>query len=261
MNKWSIRRRRIALSIVLGFLILIIGIPMYFSLRVTPTCFDNKQNGDEVGVDCGGSCKLLCSAQSLDIQTKGDARVLKVATNTYEVVVSVENPNPSASILKAGYTFKIYSASSTGPIKIIKNYTFVPKASSFAIFEGPFTLLDLVPARAVFEWDKSTIVWENDISVVRDVKAEESVLSNIDKAPRLDSMVKNFSLERVTNIELVAIVLDENDNIIGASKTFVDILLPNESTPIVFNWSSPFMSSSTRPFIFTRILPDASYIR
>ena len=261
MNKWSIRRRRIALSIVIGALVIIIGVPLYFFMYKAPTCFDGKKNADEIGVDCGGSCNLLCSAQSLDIQTKGDARILKVATSTYEVVVSVQNPNPSASILKAGYSFKIYTASSTGPIKIIKNITFVPKASSFVVFEGPFNLGEAVPTRVVFEWDKATLVWGKDNVVGADIKVEESVLSNTDKLPKLEAMVKNFSLGRVTNIELVALVFDENDNIVGASKTFVDILAPNESTPIVFTWTNPFMSSSIRSLIFTRILPDASYIR
>lgn len=249
------------LIIFLSILIVIIGVPSFFIFYKAPTCFDNKQNGDELGIDCGGSCKLLCSAESLSIQTKGDARILRIATSTYEVVVNVENPNPSASILKAGYSFKIYTASSAGPIKIIKNYTYIPKASNFVIFEGPFDLGEAVPTRTVFEWDKTTLIWEKDNTAIKDLKVEESVLSNREKSPRLDAVVKNFSLERATNIELVALVLDENDNIIGASKTFIETLLPNESTPIVFTWVNPFMSSSIRPFVFTRVLPDASYIR
>lgn len=261
MNQWSIRRKRAALYMVLGFLIIIVGLPLYFFLHTTPTCFDKKQNGDETGVDCGGSCQLICSAGASPIITKGDARILKVATSTFEVVVSVENPNPTGSIKKAGYSFKIYDATSTGPIKIIQGKTYVPKASAFAVFEGPFDLGEVVPARVVFEWDKATLVWEKDISKPKDIKAEENTLSNVAIAPRLDASVKNFSLERATNIELVALILDSSDSIVGASKTFVDTLEPGESTPIVFLWPRPFNDPSIHPIIFTRVLPDSSFIK
>lgn len=261
MNKWSIRRRRIILIIVLTFLALIIGIPLYFFLQKPPTCFDNKLNGDETGVDCGGSCELICSVDALAIQSKGDARVLKVATSTYELVVSVENPNPSAKILKAGYSFKVYSQSSTGPIKVVKGFTYIPKASSFAIFEGPINFGESLPSRAVFEWDKNSMVWLKDISPEPDLKVEESTLVDEQTSPKLEATVKNLSLERVQNIELVALVYDSKDNIVGASKTFVDAIEPNESSPIVFTWTQPFTSTSTRSFIFTRIFPDSSYIK
>ena len=30
-----------------------------------PTCNDRVQNGDEKGIDCGGSCKNLCTSDAL----------------------------------------------------------------------------------------------------------------------------------------------------------------------------------------------------
>ena len=135
MNKWSIQRKRIVLSIVIGFLVIIIGVPLYFFSYKAPTCFDGIQNGDETGIDCGGSCKLLCSNAMSPILIHGDPRILKVATSTYEVVASVENPNPQGTILKAGYSFKIYSDASLGPKKIIQGVAYVPKASAFVVFQ------------------------------------------------------------------------------------------------------------------------------
>jgi hypothetical protein len=35
----------------------------YGSICFSPTCFDVTKNGDEEGVDCGGSCELPCGGE------------------------------------------------------------------------------------------------------------------------------------------------------------------------------------------------------
>src|SRR3989344_1803184 len=150
MNQWSRRRKRIILSIVVFVLIVVIGVPVFFLFYRTPTCFDDKQNGNEVGIDCGGSCQLLCRAESLPLVLKGDPRILKVQDNTFEVVALIENSNTSGEISQAGYVVKLYSLGSTIPVKIIEGESYIPKASTFAIFEGPFALeAGVTPSRAI----------------------------------------------------------------------------------------------------------------
>src|SRR3970282_2599305 len=100
--------------------IVLIGVPMFFLFYRAPTCFDARQNGDEAGVDCGGSCQLLCGAESLPLLTKGDPRVLTLATSTYQVVALIGNANATAEIYRARYALKLYSASSSIPVKVIE---------------------------------------------------------------------------------------------------------------------------------------------
>src|SRR5258706_15176144 len=102
MNSWSRNRKRIIFGILALGVVVLVGLPIYFLFYRAPTCSDLKMNGDETGVDCGGSCQLLCSTQSLPLLMKGDPRVLMVATSTYEVVALVENANNSAEIYQAG---------------------------------------------------------------------------------------------------------------------------------------------------------------
>src|SRR3989338_2125266 len=115
MNQWSRRRKRIILALIFFILIVLIGLPIFFLFYRAPTCFDGKQNGDEIGVDCGGSCRLLCTAQSLPLILKGDPRVLEVAENTFEIVALIENPNANGEIYRARYIFKLYDALSSIP--------------------------------------------------------------------------------------------------------------------------------------------------
>lgn len=244
MNQWSIQRKRIIFSIVVLTLVVLIGLPLFFLFYRAPTCFDGKQNGNETGLDCGGSCQLLCTAQSLPLILKGDPRVLKIADNTFEIVALIENPNASGEVYRAGYIFKLYSASSTIPLKVVEGETYIPRGVAFAIFEGPFILeAGVVPTRVILEWKKESLVWQRNTKETPELVVKDASLlrlSREDTRPRLDASVGNISLENVSNIDLVAVISDETNNIFAASKTFIDTLPAGGSASIVFTWPKPF---------------------
>ncbi len=83
MNDWSRMRKRLVLIILIVAIVVLIGVPLYFLFYKAPTCSDGLMNGDETGVDCGGSCQRLCTAESLPIVINGDPRVLTVAPNVF----------------------------------------------------------------------------------------------------------------------------------------------------------------------------------
>src|SRR3989344_2037790 len=241
MNQWSVRRKRIILSIIILGLAVLIGAPLFFLFYRTPTCFDNKHNGDELGVDCGGSCQLLCRAESLPLILRGDPQVLEVRDNTFEVVALVENPNTSAEIYRAGYIFKIYDAPSLVPLRVVEGETYVPRGATFAIFEGPFDLGEgVVPTRATFEWKEGSLVWQKIGRELPDVTFEDVLLAGENVRPRIDATLVNNSLNRISNIDLVVLVSEGGGNFIAATKTFVEELLGGEILPITFTWPKPF---------------------
>ena len=98
MNQWSRNRKKIIFAIIVFVLVVLIGAPLFFLFYRAPTCSDKKQNGDETGVDCGGSCQLLCTAESLPLILKGDPRVLAVKDNAFEIVALIENSNTNGEI-------------------------------------------------------------------------------------------------------------------------------------------------------------------
>lgn len=250
------------MSLVLFVVTILIGIPAFFLFYQKPTCFDRKLNGDEKEVDCGGSCQLICSAESLPIISKGDPRVLTVAPNVFEVVALLDNPNSGAEISRAHYTLKIFDSVSTIALKTIEGETFVPKGATFAIFAGPFTLeAGLVPTRAILEWDKGSLIWHKNTKVLLEIIVRDKLLSNEDSSPRFEAMVGNGTLESISNIDFVALISDEEGNIFAASKTFIDTLAPNENAPIIFTWPRPFSKKAAQLDIITRILPDRSFIK
>ena len=260
MNEWSHRRKTIIFSMVLAILILLIGVPLYFFLDKESTCSDGMQNGIETGVDCGGGCELVCRAEILPVISKGDPRILKIATSSYEVVLELQNPNVSASVLRGVYVFKLWGATGTEPIKIIEGEANIPKGKSFALFEGPFELQE-APIRSTFEWQENSLVWERDVRTDPDVEIVDTLLSGISMSPRLEAALLNESLDRVSNVEVVALVFDPNGTIVAASKTFVEHVDPKKSAPLVFTWPSPFTATTSAVEILPRILPDRSFLR
>lgn len=262
MNQWSRTRKRIILGIVLFVVFVLIGVPLYLLMYRAPTCFDGERNGDETGVDCGGSCQLLCTAESLPLLSKGDPRVLTVADGVYEVVALVENPNADAEISRARYTLKLYDATSAIPVKIIEGETFVPKAATFAIFEGPFNLeTGVVPARATLEWELNSLVWQKSDVQAPELLIKDRIVSRTDSSPRVSAVVENFSLKSVSNIDLIALVYDEEGNIFAASKTFIETLGGGAEALVVFTWPRPFTKNAAQVDIIARVFPDRSFLK
>ena len=257
MNEWSRSRQRLILLIVMAVVVLLIGAPIFLIFYRAPTCFDSKLNGDETGIDCGGSCQLLCTAESLPLIVKGDPRVLTIASSTYEVIALIQNPNTQGEIDRAQYIMRLYGAQSLTPIKVLEGETFVPKGTTFALFVPPFTIEDgSVPMRATLEWKRETLVWQKNTAPVPELLVKNNILSRQDTTPRLTALVKNLSLEAVSNIDLVALISDAEGNVFAASKTIVDRLQAGEETQIIFTWPRPFVAEAVGIDVYIRILPE-----
>jgi hypothetical protein len=65
MFSWSQKRQIIYFSIPFFLFLLVLSF-VYFSFFYKPaTCFDGVKNGNETGIDCGGSCSLVCTNDAL----------------------------------------------------------------------------------------------------------------------------------------------------------------------------------------------------
>lgn len=261
MNHWSSRRKRLTFLLVLLSLIILVGVPAGFLLYEPPICTDLKHNGDEEGVDCGGSCQLLCPAQSLPLVLKGDPRVLEVVPGFYEVVAVVENPNATAQVERGRYTIKLFESASTTPVKIIEAETFIPRSSTFVIFQGPFDMGEVVPTRATLEWRPETLVWKRNEDPKPNISVRNVELSGEETQPRVTALLVNSSLERVSNVELVALISDQRGNIIASTKTIVETVDRGESVPVIFTWPRPFGSENVSIEVVLRVFPDVSFVR
>ncbi|MHB1330716.1 MAG: hypothetical protein ACYCY6_01985 [Minisyncoccota bacterium] len=261
MNPWASRRKSIIFFIFFLSLIVVIGIPGYFLFQSKPDCFNNKQDGNESGVDCGGSCTLLCTPETLPLIERGNARILKIATSTYVTTILIENPNVSGVVERAPYTFSVFKGAERDPMAQFEGETYIGRGGTFALFEGPFALEEVSNYRAMFEWSED-LVWKKSEETTP-VLSVDSInrTTSLDSLPRLEANIINDYDEDVFNIEVVALLSNSAGNTVAAGKTFVDVVRAHESVPVVFSWPTNFPEEPVSIRILPHVLPDKSYIR
>lgn len=247
---WASRRKSIYLSIVVVIAIIILAPIAFLIFNKEPTCFDNKRNGDEIEIDCGGSCEKLCESQTLDPVVLW-SRSFKITGNTYNSVAYVKNPNLSGGISKVQYTFKLFDDKNV-LIAERKGSTYISPNTVNPIFEGSISTGERVPMKTFFELSKP-FEWSKIDDNMKDLSISDIRLSNLDLSPRVDATLSNPSILDMSEIEVTVIVFDINDNAIATSNTFIE-RLPNRSTRnIVFTWPNRFDRQPSRVEIIPRI--------
>ena len=110
--EWSVYRRAIY---IIGILFLIIGLVVYLfrdSIFPAPTCFDNIQNQNERGVDCGGACSLVCSFDHQPLSVNF-SKAFKRGEGVYDVLILIKNDNLTAAPKTVNLSIDMYNASGT----------------------------------------------------------------------------------------------------------------------------------------------------
>ena len=237
MSSWSAKRKLTYLIIFCVFVLLIVVVPLYFIAYEKPSCFDGKENGDETGVDCGGSCQLLCSFEAIKPNILW-SRSFKVSSGVYSSTAYIENHNISSESLDARYIFKLYDAQNN-LIASREGRAYIPKNKVFAIFEPNIQVGDSIPARTTFEFVGDQ-AWMRVTDAPPELVVRRKSISNVETFPRIDATIENRSLQTQTGVEVVAIVYDGKDNAVGASRTFIDSLMRDEAQDVVFTWPLPF---------------------
>jgi Mg-chelatase subunit ChlD len=242
MASWATRRKLQYFGIIALAFLLFVGLPFYIFIYQKPTCFDGFKNGSELGIDCGGACRLLCSKEVSEPVSRWDPRIFQVSPGIYTALAYFENPNVTGEVLSAPYTFRLYDKDGV-LITDRKGVTFIPKGNTFAVFEGNIKTGERIPVRATFDFDNK-LSWTKNLTQDPDISITNKALTKEDTTPRVEATVSNKSLDAVPNIELIAIIFDGSGNAIGASRTFLENLNKGESQNVVFTWPTPFVTKS-----------------
>lgn len=235
MLSWSVRRRLIYLAIIL-FLAAIAAVATFIFLKKPPTCFDGKKNGDEVGIDCGGSCSLVCAVEIMPLKVIW-SRLFDIGSSKYDVVALVKNPNLKHGATQVEYTFRLWDKDNL-LINSKTSKTFINPKEDLVIFESRIDVGKKVPTRTTFELDDSPL-WQKIDRVPPKLTFSNKRFEN-EPVPRLIATLKNESLVTVKNISVSAILSGEDQNAVAVSSTFMEELSGGESRDVSFSWPQPF---------------------
>lgn len=239
-SNWASRRKAFYVSLIFLALFGISYSIFWFFWHEPPSCFDRVKNGDETGIDCGGSCALVCSDSVMQPIVVWDPRLFEVMSGLWSVLVYVENQNTNLDAVYVPYVFTIYDESNA-VIEKREGATILPKSRTVGIFEGSIKIsTNKLPKRAIFEINENKIIWQKNDKPKDGLNISHGPLLSPDGNPRIEASVKNTSSEEIKNVELVVSVFDGSDNAIAASRTFVENLKKNESQSVFFTWPKPF---------------------
>lgn len=240
---WGTSRR----NIVLFTLFLFIGAPVaaitFFLLYDPPNCFDGKQNGTESGVDCGGACELLCTNEVTTPVVLWE-RQFRVNDGLYNLFAYIENPNPTAYVRDAQYVFKMYNEENIF-IGEKKGTVSIPPKSVYPVIENNIPTYEQVPIRTTFEF-VGELVYEQTSPKDALIVIKDEYVENESTSPRVKAKVQNISLKTLKQIDVIVLIYDTFDNVLGTSSTFVDTIGPEETRDIVFTWPQPFTDDVAR---------------
>lgn len=236
---WGTRRRNTILSIFF----LILAIPasiILFNIYYEPAnCFDGKQNGLETGIDCGGTCELICKETIIE-PTVLWRRFFEVSPGIYNVVAMIENQNPDAGIEDLKYIFKLYDVDSVLLYERKGSISLKPK-EVLPIIENTLFTNKLEAERVSFEF-VNDFVYSKDTPREQKLVIKDERLSEVDTTPRVDAVIQNTDILPVEDITIVVVIYDNENNAMAISSTLIKILGKDADQQIVFTWPQPFES-------------------
>jgi len=238
---WAKTRKSLYIGFMVVITALIIGAFLWFN-KPLPTCFDNKQNQDENGVDCGGVCNKVCEGDALDPIPLW-FRFVEADAGIYHVLAYVQNPNIDFGATDVGYSFKLYDEAGT-VINKVTGITDIPAHRNFGIFEPSLATGSSIPVRIKFEFTTKP-AWVKTPETPNRLVVLSRELTNASTSPKLTVNIANNTLSKISNIEIIPVLYDVNKNTISFSRTLIKDISAENSTQAVFTWRKPITDTVT----------------
>jgi len=251
---WASSRQFKYLAIFLLVIGLIIFAFIYPLIFKKATCFDGKQNGTEIGIDCGGTCSRMCEEETIEPVILW-SRAFPVVGSNYNLVAFVENRNKNSGVYSVSYEFRVYDANN----KLLgrrEGKTFIPPNQQFAIFESRFDAGESQLKSVTFEF-LSPLIWVKKEATLQTlpIRVTNIVFDDNKDTPNLSAIVRNESIYDLPEFDVIAILYDIDHNAINASKTHKDKLLSGNNLPVVFTWPEILSSLPATKDILVQINP------
>jgi Mg-chelatase subunit ChlD len=234
--RWWAFWRRMQYGLGYALIVMLCVVGVYYNYFYQPnTCFDGIQNGDELAVDCGGSCVRICSFTVAPPQVLW-AESFAVTDSQYNAVAYIENRNETAGTPELRYKFQLFDKD--GLINEKSGTTSLPPNTTQPVFEGRIATGGRIPTYTNLEITAAE-VWLPGASDRSNFRTTALELLQADSRPRLNATLQNDNLYGVNNVEVVATIFDARGTPLTASQTFIDNFAGRSQSNLVFTWPRP----------------------
>jgi hypothetical protein len=240
---WAMRRRLIIIGGIAAVIAIALGVFYFTTIRVAPSCTDNKQDQNEEGVDCGGTCTYLCTPSQQPVAVQF-VRALSPVPGRTDVIAYIDNPNASSAAKDLHFTIELYSSTNTVIAKKEETVD-LPPNSTVPVFVPNFFSGSQDVARAFITFDTPQHLWYR-YQETRTLPKVAGIQIAQGATPRIAATAANSSPVAMTNVVFVVTVFGEDGNAIAASRTIAPTIPAQGTASLIFTWPQPFSAPVSR---------------
>ncbi|EKE16092.1 MAG: hypothetical protein ACD_11C00031G0004 [uncultured bacterium] len=236
------KKRIIIISIYVIIFSLII-FSLYKIIIPKPTCSDGKQNQNEKGIDCGGSC-VPCN----DIQIVNDLEIKEKefvygGNNTYDILIKINNPNNNVG--SSAFLYEAVLKNETGNVLIAKNGEnfILPAETKYILISGLSVKEGEVPKTVDFnisniKWEKFSEYQKPRLEIYNKRYSEISDGTGVEAY----GILKNQSQFDFNSIKIDVVLRDESNKLVALNSTQINTIRSGEERDFKLTW--PYKMSS-----------------
>lgn len=233
--------------IIIGVYLLITSVIIFLITRrftVEPTCFDEKMNQSEEGVDCGGPCDGCTKKIKVKDIVIEDYHVIFSSHDSYDVLVEVNNPNERYGSSNFKYFIELKNESGE-VIASREGESFILPTESKYLVEVGLEVNDKITSATV---RIGKVEWENfvDFEVPKvEVHNQKFGLleDNTDYARAFGLMVNDSPFD-FNKISINVVVKDVRGTPIAVNKTEMRTVVSDSEYEFTLNWPEEFPGGS-----------------
>ena len=269
------RKKQLIIVAILALVLVSLVTGAYYKwFYQSPTCFDNKQNQKEQGVDCGGPCALSCELLTVKKPQVKWAKAIFLKDGFYDLAAKVDNANPNYGLAKFNYMFKLYDAQNNLIAQKQGSNFILPNQSKYIVEAN--VAADKKPAKAEMVIDDPVKTdWQRlaDNFATPDIYVHDKQLKYLDNQPeqgasqaetaQASGIIKNNSNFDFDKIVVAVILFNAKKEIIGVNKTEVYTVPAGEDRYFSVLWFSPLSGevSSVDMMADTNLFSDSNFMK
>lgn len=201
---------------LLGFGVLLV---IRSATKAPATCFDNIQNQNETGIDCGGSCTPCDIKNLIPLDEASPARIFSLASGKAFALFKVENQNTTYHAMPFSYTVNVLDLNGVN----VESWTgsdFLFAGESRYILETRIT----PPVRSIgsVSIQMNDPVWRSVNDVVPPSLSLGDIKTDVGSSwLRVSGTIKNGSSFSANDVRVVAILHSKSGAELFASQTIL----------------------------------------
>lgn len=232
------KRQLTVLAIIAAFFVLVGGTIVYRALP-EPTCFDQRRNQGEAGIDCGGPCIPCALAEAKPIEVFW-VKFVETRESSYDVAAELKNPNGKLAAASFDYEFRL---NDTAGVLV------AARSGRSFLYPGELAHISEIGLSSGREIKRASlaidqVIWRVAEGGAPDVIAggKEHVIRAEDGAPIsvVKASVTNRTLSDRKDVRATVLLSDRDGNLIGVSSTVLPELPAGLARPVEFRWPISF---------------------